>query len=668
MLLRKVTYHNFRPFIGKQEILLLPKDSRPDANVTVILGDNTFGKSTFVLSFIWCLYGESRFARKEDILNKKVERNMRFGQQESASVAIEFEDDGKIYTINRTQTFTMGQNGKLSSNAPFARISYVVNGETKNISGGQATIHEIIGSILPKDLSSFFFFEGEKNNEISRKDLSLAVRTLLGLEAYDKMRTHLYGNSLNASPAQTSVMGYYLEKQNSESSELAKKYYQNMIDAEEAIDRLTTRIDEIRIEIAQYEKSIDAINEQLRQAAPSKELQKRRDAIAREIKETEEELQRNNKKLLALFSRDSIFLFVTPFLRDVSKRLSEMDVADKGIKGIEAPAIYELLERGVCLCGTDLKPGTMAYKSVEKYIDYIPPKAVGSLVRDMTESIEANDDRARHFAEEFEEIYLSIQKCRSKLNALDEEEREKLAEIARIGKVDTTDAENNLSTYKRRIYDLKTELDQKISERGRRESERETAENNFNMHKAKNQKAEEYSQYYAYAQALYNWVNKQYADKEQAMRERLNEYVRELFNNMYSGNRDIYIDEKYNINITYKGSVVDDTGGLRVIQYFAYVGGLVKLAYEVMQERDAEEEGHALGEQYPLVLDAAFSHADQTHTQNIARELAGAASQLIFAVMEKDWAYAKTGLVGKIGRTYELNKIDETEVQIVEVD
>ena len=30
--------------------------------------------------------------------------------------------------------------------------------------------------------------------------------------------------------------------------------------------------------------------------------------------------------------------------------------------------------------------------------------------------------------------------------------------------------------------------------------------------------------------------------------------------------------------------------------------------------------------------------------------------------------YAKTGLVGKIGRTYELNKIDETEVQIVEVD
>ena len=115
--------------------------------------------------------------------------------------------------------------------------------------------------------------------------------------------------------------------------------------------------------------------------------------------------------------------------------------------------------------------------------------------------------------------------------------------------------------------------------------------------------------------------------------------------------------------------MVDDTGGLRVIQYFSYVGGLVKLAYEVMQERvDENGDEQELGEQYPLVLDAAFSHADPIHTQNIARELANATSQLIFAVMEKDWLYAKNGLSGKVGRMYELKKIDETEVKIVEVN
>ena len=211
-------------------------------------------------------------------------------------------------------------------------------------------------------------------------------------------------------------------------------------------------------------------------------------------------------------------------------------------------------------------------------------------------------------------------------------------------------------------------MERKNAEKTRKQSESETAENNFNQYRSKSDKAKEYQLYYKYAEQMYKWVNMNYSKKEKEMLQRLNEYVKTLFNSMYSGERDIYIDEKYNINITYNGTIVDDTGGLRVIQYFAYVGGLVKLAYEVMKERnDDRNEVQELGEQYPLVLDAAFSHADQTHTQNIARELANAASQLIFAVMEKDWLYAKTGLAGKVGRMYELQKIDETEVKIVEV-
>lgn len=668
MLLKKIKYHNFRPFIGDQEIVLTP-DNDEGKNVIVILGNNTFGKSTFVLSFIWCLYGESRFSRKDDILNKKVEAQMKFGQQEYAMVEVEFEDDNKCYTMTRTQQFTKGQNGYLNFDKSFAKLTYVTEkGETKSLGSSQAMINEVISAILPKDLSSFFFFEGEKNNEITRKDLGTSVRTLLGLEAFERMRTHLFGSSSQTSPAPSSVMGYYLEKQNDVSNDKAKAEYAKAIAAKQAIEQIDIRIDEINTNISSYEKSIEEINEILRQAAPSKELQRRRDTIARDLRDEEEELVANNKKILSLFSRSSLPLLITPFLTKVSSRLDEMDIADKGIKGIEATAIRELLARGECLCGTDLKPGTLAYKNVEKYIDYIPPKAVGTLVREMQDCITANDENAKNFISDFEELYKRIQKNKCKIAALETEDKEVLAEISAIGKVSTADAEENLSRYKRMISELREELSRKISEKTRRESERETAENNFNMYRSKSEKAKEYQLYYRYAQAMYYWVNKQYSEKEAQMRDRLNKYVTELFDNIYSGNRDIYIDDKYNINITVNGEIVDDTGGLRVIQYFAYVGGLVKLAYEVMQERtDEEGNGQELGEQYPLVLDAAFSHADQTHTQNIARELANATSQLIFAVMEKDWLYAKTGLTGKVSRIYELNKIDETEVQIVEV-
>ena len=222
MLLKKIKYHNFRPFIGDQEIVLTP-DNDAGKNVIVILGNNTFGKSTFVLSFIWCLYGESRFSRKDDILNKKVEAQMKFGQQEYAVVEVEFEDDNKCYTMTRTQQFTKGQNGYLNSDKSFAKLTYVTEkGETKSLGSSQAMINEVISAILPKDLSSFFFFEGEKNNEITRKDLGTSVRTLLGLEAFERMRTHLFGSSSQTSPAPSSVMGYYLEKQNDVSNDKAK--------------------------------------------------------------------------------------------------------------------------------------------------------------------------------------------------------------------------------------------------------------------------------------------------------------------------------------------------------------------------------------------------------------------------------------------------------------
>lgn len=668
MLLKKICYNNFRPFIGRQEIILENDTAKDDANVTVILGENTFGKSTFVLSFIWCLYGESRFDRPSDILNKKIEGRMRFGQQEKAWVEIEFEDDDRHYYVKRTQLFTMGNNGKLISNGTEATLTYVTpNGETVTLGKYQNEVNDAIRAILPKDLSSFFFFEGEKDNAISKKDLGKSVRTLLGLEAFENMRKHLYGSQSQSAPYSGSVMGIYLSKQNDESDRRAQAEYDKKVRAQEDLLKIQTRIDEIRQNIAAYERQIDQINEMLRQAAPSKELQKRRDAIKKELAEQEEALKKNNKRLLTLFSRDSMSLFVVPFLDRAAQRLREMDVADKGIKGIEVSAIHELLCRGVCLCGTDLKPGTFAYKSVEKYIDFIPPKSVGTLVRDMLETIDANEEKSKDFISAFEGIYRDIQANKVRIDELEREDKEKFAEIAKIGNVDTSNAEQNLYDHKRKIVELRDELERRLGEEGRKKTEIETAENNFNMLKSKSDKAKKFNLYYRYAEALYNWVNENYTKKEDEMRARLSAYIAELFNNMYSGQREIVIDEQYNITAISKEGNTALTGGLRVIAYFAFVGGLVRLAYEVMQEREKEADAQALGERYPLVLDAAFSHADETHTKNIARELANAAHQLIFAVMPKDWQYAKEGLAGKVCRIYELRKIDESEANIVEV-
>lgn len=668
MLLKSITYHDFRPFKGNQTIELIPKKGKEDANVTVIIGDNTFGKSTVVLSFIWCLYGESRFSKPNDILNKKVETSMATGETATASVKVVFEDAGKIYTMLRRQTF-IKYDKALKSNESEAILTYVdKKGETHRVGPYQNDINNAIKAILPLDLSSFFFFEGEKTNEIKKRDLGKSVRTLLGLEAFDRMRAHLYGSQTQNVPYNNSVMGYYLEKQKDESGNKAQAEWERKVNAENAYNEATSEIKRLDAEIDEFERLIEEINEKLRTAGPSKELQKRRDDIAEEITDCMKELEKKNKNFLQLLGKESVSLFVFPLLSLANNKLNQMNISDKGIKGIEAKAIHELLKRGECLCGTDLREGSLAYKNVEKYIEYVPPKSIGTLIRDVKETIEVNDEKGREFVKTYEDAYRDIQVLKDRLNKLEAEDRDKLAQIMKIGEVDVGNAEDDLVRYRRKITELREERDAQIAIQTNKKSEIETASNNFNMYKGQSENVKKYQLYYRYAEEIYNWVNRNYSKKEGELRNRLGTIVSELFDNMYSGKRNISIDEKYNIVMTVPGTgEVDDTGGLRVIQYFAYVGGLVKLAYEVMLERKNSAEETSLGEQYPLVLDAAFSHADDGHTRNISRELSNAVNQLVFALMKKDWLYAEDGLRGKVGRMYELIKIDETEVHIEEV-
>ena len=138
MLLKSISYKDFRPFKGNQYIDLTPKDDNKDATVTVIIGNNTYGKSTFVLSFIWCLYGESRFNRPNDILNKKVEKELDVNEKATASVEVVFEDGGKEYTMKRVQEFKKTEKGLKASESEASLVYVDENGQTQKV-GTNAT-------------------------------------------------------------------------------------------------------------------------------------------------------------------------------------------------------------------------------------------------------------------------------------------------------------------------------------------------------------------------------------------------------------------------------------------------------------------------------------------------------------------------------------------------
>ncbi len=667
MLLKSIEFENFRPFVGKHKLDLSKKDDASEDNIVVILGNNTHGKTTIALSFIWCLYGVSKFEESESILNAKIANEMKEGEQRTASVTVEFLNNGIFYTMKRTQTFTLVKEDKLNTNGSEAVLTYLENNETKTLGTEQSDINIAIRNILPQELSEFFFFEGEKENKIEKKDLSNAVKRLIGLEAFDNMREHLFGTQNSTKESAKSVMGYYLEKQMDESGVKAQEEYEKKVKAEEKLEEVCARLKEIDESIESFDKQIESINNRLREAAPSKEIQTRRDQVAKELKECDKTEIEKSKQFLKKFSDQSLALFVTPLLERTNSKLSEIKVSDKGIKGLEAPAIIELLERGECICGTDLSEGTVAYKNVKDYLEFIPPKDVGSLVREIKEKNEDYSRQNMSFIEEMENIYNEILDSRSKRDALEVEEKELLLRISEIGEVDVEEDQNNILVLKEKISDLYEEKEKKNEEKTLLNAEIETATNNFNMYKQKSEKCKKYQVYYEYAKAMYTWIQDTYADKEKEIKDKLSNNIELLFNNMYSGSRQVVINDRYQIEVLHNGEKLAMTGGLHAIEYFSYVGGLVKTAQEVMEEYSDDERISGLGGEYPLVLDAAFSHTDETHTKNITKELSSVANQIVFAVMEKDWQYAKGELDGKVSRTYELIKHDEHEIEFKEV-
>ena len=116
MLLKSLKLKDFRQFKGEQSVVF---STDPDKNVTIIMGENGSGKTTFAQAFTWCLYGATDFDDKM-LLCKSTRQKMMPGDEEKVRVEIELTHNGTDYTVIREQMYKVENSGTLSAkNAVF---------------------------------------------------------------------------------------------------------------------------------------------------------------------------------------------------------------------------------------------------------------------------------------------------------------------------------------------------------------------------------------------------------------------------------------------------------------------------------------------------------------------------------------------------------------------
>jgi DNA sulfur modification protein DndD len=168
-----------------------------------------------------------------------------------------------------------------------------------------------------------------------------------------------------------------------------------------------------------------------------------------------------------------------------------------------------------------------------------------------------------------------------------------------------------------------------------------------------------------YSLEIFKWFNNSYEKEEKVVKEKLLESVNKNFKKMYHGNREVTLNEKYQINLeSIFGDArikTDESKGLEAVKNFSFVTGLVDLARERARTKAKDEVNVYYSEPYPLVMDAPFSNVDEIHIDKIASILPDSAEQVILILMKKDWEHAEKSISDRICQKYIIEKVNNTE-------
>lgn len=645
MLIKKLILHNFRQYIDTQEIAF---STDPDRNVTVLIGVNTSGKTTLVRAFEWILYNKNDFDDK-NLLNKNVADSMQVGETQAVWGTLTLEHSGKEYEITRKQVYTC-TGSSIRPSISNATIMYMQpDGQTKTQIGSDFDSN--IERILPRALSGYFFFGGERVGSISsREDIESSVKGLMGLDVLYNAMAHLR-TVINKLKKSMDFSGDQNAKNIQQKSDGANKKKQ------ECEDELSTITEQLEYYQSEKEKYAALLRANKETAA----VQHRREQLETVIQGLENRIEKDKKELVSSFSRNSFAYFSLPLLKNVVTMLDNASEETESVPEMTAASIDHILKRKVCICGTCISEGSAAERNLLAEKAKQPPEAIGSLVRRYRE-------QAMDYISSSDDYYASIE---GKFSTLRSDQRElgfRIDERAALdeslkGAKDVAALEKQYQDAEKRAKDFERQKFSLLESIGACKKDIANYEKALESYGKANAKNAKIALNIEYAQTVFDWVSEAYKSRESSVRAKLEEKVNSNFGLMYHGSRTITIDEKYRVK--YIDVTTEESDGLKAVKSFAFVSGLVDLAKEALSSEKSK--GADIGPQYyPLVMDAPFSNVDETHIRNISKILPASAEQVIIAVMQKDWEPAAEIMNSVVGKSYRIEK--DRDADGVEID
>ena len=262
-----IEINNFRQYYNSVNIDLETNEER---NIVIIGGRNGYGKTNFLLSIVWCLFGD-KISQIDENFKKEIQKEKNYSSfmQQSINWTAKKENITKFSVSIKISDIELPQLSTINSNIDSILIKRIFDvtsmNETLSIIDISSNleifedesdkINFINDYIIPIDAAKFVFFDAEKIAEIANlsiKDegsfINDALGKILGLDTYETLIEDIefYINTLKKEGA-------------------SKNLQEQIINNEKAIELSEDQINNLEEENAEKLKEIDDLKKKIRE-------------------------------------------------------------------------------------------------------------------------------------------------------------------------------------------------------------------------------------------------------------------------------------------------------------------------------------------------------------------------------------------------------------------
>lgn len=650
MKLVSLQLHNFRQFYGTTPIIHF---SLGEKNVTVIHGINGSGKTALLNAFTWVLYESHTrgFQLPEQLVNKRAIREAKIGDTVVCWVEINFDHNNRKYELRRSAEVLKESNDSWTfrgSRPPALKWS-----DDDGIWRDARDVDDAIGRVLPEDLLSYFFFDGERIERIvqpekkEKTDLAKATKILLGMKILERGEQHL-NNARKEFEKELRNIGDTETKQLLERKE----------SQEQDLEKENKRKEELAQEIDAHQQIRAEIQDRLRKLSDASHVQEKYDRLERSHKAYEEGLMQNRKSLKNEISNYGYSVFLTDATGHFRAMIDGLRKRGELPAGIKKQFVDDLLINKVCICGRPIDEHSMeARAAVEEWrkragMADVEEKAIrmGGEVAKTEEIIPAFWERVDTVLKKDSADRTELAQIEKELENLRDQLRNSPQEQIRDLERRLTQAETAIDNSKRLVW---------ASERHIRDLKEniQSLQKEIGQHEAKEERHSLLNRRIAATIDARDRIIKIHELLDLQLRANLNARIRQLFHQISVTPYVPDLNEDYSLTLheTAGGSkaMVAPSQGESQILSFCFIGAIVEEAKK-FHAKQQELPGPESAE-FPVVMDSPFGSLDPEYRRQLCEHLHKLADQVVIFVTKTQWrGEVENTLTSKIGRSYVL--------------